>query len=111
MDTTNFPNAEKLQSIRQLWIGGAGFEVCRFLYDKDAGGRCGVEVTWRSCETGEEITYRFRGVVPQDLWPVQQSVVDVDNARVRQWDTPRPLRVTSGETGEVMFYASTIERN
>lgn len=109
MPAESFPDAQSLQSIRELWIGGDGFEISRFLYANEGDGRCAVEITWRKGQTREQITYRFGGVVADGLWPVRHGVVEVENARLRQWDTPRPLRVTYGEM-EVMFYASTVER-
>ena len=104
----SFPSNDDLRSIRELWLGGEGYKVSRFLYlDDDAG--CAVEITWRNDATRDQVTYRFRGVVPKELWPVRFGTVDVNNARLRQWDTPRPLQVTFGEL-EVQFYADSVER-
>ena len=82
--------------------------MSRFLYCDDEAG-CVVEVTWRNDATRDQVTYRFRGVVPKDLWPGCFGMIDVSNARLRQWDTPRPLQVTFGEL-EVQFYADSVER-
>src|SRR5687768_10306213 len=104
-----FPENEAFQSIRELSLGGvAGYRISRFVYSDDEAG-CSVEVTWRNEAARDAVTYRFRGVVAEELWPVKQGVVDVENARLKQWDTPRPLRVTFGEM-PVMFYASSVER-
>jgi hypothetical protein len=105
----SFPSNDALRDIRELSIGGEhGYEVSRFLYSNDESA-CFVEITWRNAAVRDQITYRFRGVVPADLWPVRFGAVEIDNAQVRQWDTPRPLRVKYGEI-EVQFYASSVER-
>ena len=103
-----FPNNSALRSIRELSLGEEGYSIARFLYSDDEAG-CAVEVTWRNNATRDHVTYRFRGVVPKELWPIQFGTIDIDNAHLRQWDTPRPLQVTFGEL-DVQFYASSVER-
>jgi hypothetical protein len=66
----NFPDNAALRSIRELSLGEAGYKVARFLYCDDEAG-CAVEVTWRNDATRDQVTYRFRGVVPKELWPVR----------------------------------------
>lgn len=110
-----FPSSEQLQTLHEpLEFGGAGFEIVRFLYERGSGDRANVEITWRNDRTRDHVTYRFRSVIAKGLWPMSpNAVVGVDNIQIRQWETPRPLRVYQPEVDgwhSEMFYAGAIER-
>lgn len=105
----SFPSNDALHPVRELWLGGDGYKVSRFVYSDDEAG-CSVEVTWRNDATRDQVTYLFHGVVAENLWPVQGAgMVEIVSMWLRQWDTPRPLQVGFGELDK-QFYASSVER-
>ena len=60
------------------------------------------------------MTYRFRDVVPELLWPFdpKRDAVLVEHVGHRQRETPKPLRVCQPEPDEMhatMFYAAAVE--
>lgn len=104
----SFPENDALKSFQQISLGGAGYKVTRFTYADDEKG-CRVEITWKHEANRGEVTFRFRGVVSKDLWPVRFATVEIENVSLRQWESARALQVGFGDLG-VQFYASSVER-
>lgn len=109
-DLTN----DRTRFYQAVTFGEAGFAVTRFLFER-TGREATVEITWTHATTGRSVTYRFRDVVPQSLWPLDptQDFVRVEHVGHRQWETPKVLRVTQAEPDEMhptMFYAASVEQ-
>jgi hypothetical protein len=116
-------------------FGDAGFAITRFLFEyrerteekqhkkkktkKDEALEPTIEITWTHATSGRSVTYRFRDVVPESLWPFDRhhhgptnDQVSVEHVGQRQWDTPRVLRVCQPQSDEMhltMFYAAAVE--
>lgn len=110
-----FPSQEQLEPLhRPLEFGDEGFEIVRFVYERGDNDRASIEISWGNTRTRETVTYRFRSVIAEGLWPVfPRASIGVDNVQIRQWDTPRPLRVYQPEVDgvhSIMFYAGSVER-